>query len=129
MPMALETAKRRRSRLSMTSLIDVIFLLLLFFMLTSTFTKYGEIELTSGGQGTGGDSQADRLFLTMRPSGLLLNGTPVAMDELRDRLDAPEGSDPRMLLISLGDATTSQDLVDVLTLARDLSGLTPVVLR
>ena len=91
----------------MTSLIDVIFLLLLFFMLTSTFTKYGEIELTSGGQGTGGDSQADRLFLTMRPSGLLLNGTPVAMDELRDRLDAPEGSDPRMLLISLGDATTS----------------------
>ena len=43
---------RRRRRLSMTSLIDVIFLLLLFFMLTSTFTRFSEVELTAAGSGT-----------------------------------------------------------------------------
>ena len=37
----------------MTSLIDVIFLLLLFFMLSSTFSKFSEIELTAGGSGPG----------------------------------------------------------------------------
>ena len=36
----------------MTSLIDVIFLLLLFFMLTSTFTRFSEVELTAAGSGT-----------------------------------------------------------------------------
>lgn len=115
----------------MTSLIDVIFLLLLFFMLTSTFTKYGEIELISGGQGTPGPeaSQAERLFLTLRPAGLMLNGTPVTPEDLPARLEAPEGSDPRLLLISLAAETSSQQLVDVLTLARGLPGLTPVVLR
>ena len=37
----------------MTSLIDVIFLLLLFFMLTSTFSKFAEIELAAATSGAG----------------------------------------------------------------------------
>ena len=41
--------RRRSGRLSMTSLIDVIFLLLLFFMLTSTFSKFSEVELAAEG--------------------------------------------------------------------------------
>jgi biopolymer transport protein ExbD len=35
----------------MTSLIDVIFLLLLFFMLSSTFSRFGEVELTAAAGG------------------------------------------------------------------------------
>ena len=127
--MALEVATRRRSRLSMTSLIDVIFLLLLFFMLTSTFTKFGEVELMAAGQGAGDQSEAEKLFLHLRADGLMLNGAPVALDELRARLETPEGADPRVLLISLAAQATSQQLVDVLSVARGLSGLTPVVLR
>ena len=34
-----------KKRLALTSLIDIIFLLLLFLMLTSTFSKFSEIEL------------------------------------------------------------------------------------
>ena len=40
----------RRRRLSMTSMINVF---LLFFMLTSTFTRFTGVELASGGGGTG----------------------------------------------------------------------------
>ena len=32
----------------MTSLIDVIFLLLLFFMLSSTFSRFAEVEISAG---------------------------------------------------------------------------------
>lgn len=113
----------------MTSLIDVIFLLLLFFMLTSTFTKYGEIELISAGRGAPSGEEAEKLFLTLRPDGMMLNGTPVDPAELRAQLEAPEDSPPRILLVSLAAETSSQQLVDVLTLARGLAGLTPVVLR
>ncbi|QEW19030.1 Biopolymer transport protein ExbD/TolR [Marinibacterium anthonyi] len=127
--MALETATRRRSRLSMTSLIDVIFLLLLFFMLTSTFTKYGEIELISASRGAPSGEDAEKLFLTLRPSGMMLNGTPVDVAALRERLEVPDGAPPRILLVSLAAETSSQQLVDILTLARGFAGLTPVVLR
>ncbi|MEX0280950.1 MAG: biopolymer transporter ExbD, partial [Arenibacterium sp.] len=48
-------APRRRRVVSLTALIDVVFLLLLFFMLTSTFSSFGEIELfpPAGVQGVG----------------------------------------------------------------------------
>ncbi|MEM8921756.1 MAG: biopolymer transporter ExbD, partial [Pseudomonadota bacterium] len=38
---------RRRGRSSITSLIDVIFLLLLFFMLASTFTRFSEVDIAA----------------------------------------------------------------------------------
>ncbi|WP_367714863.1 biopolymer transporter ExbD [Nitratireductor sp. GISD-1A_MAKvit] len=41
-------AVRRRKPLSLTSLIDVIFLLLLFFMLSSTFTRFASVEISGG---------------------------------------------------------------------------------
>jgi biopolymer transport protein ExbD len=46
--MRIEASVRRRRPLSLTSLIDVIFLLLLFFMLSSTFTRFGEVSITGG---------------------------------------------------------------------------------
>ena len=42
--MSLKRVQQRR-RASITSLIDVIFLLLLFFMLASTFSKFSEIDI------------------------------------------------------------------------------------
>ena len=65
--------RTRRRRLSMTSLIDVIFLLLLFFMLSSTFSKFSEVEL-SGTAGAGGQA-SDRppLFLQLGVETLRLN--------------------------------------------------------
>ena len=43
-------AVRKRKPLSLTSLIDVIFLLLLFFMLTSTFTRFARVEIFRRGR-------------------------------------------------------------------------------
>ena len=42
----------RMSRISMTPLIDVVFILLLFFMLTSSLSGFSQIELASAGQGS-----------------------------------------------------------------------------
>lgn len=44
MQLNLQTAKRRKA-LSLTPLIDVVFILLLFFMLTSSFIKWHNMEL------------------------------------------------------------------------------------
>ncbi|MCW1932033.1 ExbD/TolR family protein [Pararhodobacter zhoushanensis] len=102
----------RRANLSLTSLIDVIFLLLLFFMLTSTFTKLGELELSAGTPG--GSATEPPLFVQLAPESLAVNTEPVALDALRARLDGTEG----LVLVSLAEGVTAQRLVDVLAVLR-----------
>ncbi|MFD0982727.1 biopolymer transporter ExbD [Tropicimonas aquimaris] len=111
----------------MTSLIDVIFLLLLFFMLSSTFSRYGEIELNgSGAGGLAGDRPV--LFLRLAAEDLLLNGRPIAFDTLPETLAELMGGEERIVLISLMSETSSQRLVDLLALLRGVDGLTASVL-
>ncbi|SNT27631.1 ExbD/TolR family protein [Tropicimonas sediminicola] len=111
----------------MTSLIDVIFLLLLFFMLSSTFSRYGEIELNgSGAGGLAGDRPV--LFLRLSAEDLLLNGRPVAFDALPETLAELMGGEERNVLISLTPEASSQRLVDLLALLRGVDGLAASVL-
>ncbi|MEO9576444.1 MAG: biopolymer transporter ExbD [Tateyamaria sp.] len=123
-------ARRARRRLSMTSLVDVIFLLLLFFMLTSTFSKFAEVELSAGGSGQAADvAQVPPLFLRVGEAALELNGEPVAIagleTSLRDRV-APDDVQP--VLVSLRDGVTSQRLTDLLVMLRTVPGLRVTVL-
>ncbi|WP_425038726.1 biopolymer transporter ExbD [Primorskyibacter sp. S187A] len=120
----------RRRRLSMTSLIDVIFLLLLFFMLTSTFTRFAEVEVVGGGSGAvAGD--AAPIFAQLRRDSLRINGVEVALEALRPHLaglagaGASASSDaPTPLLVALGEDVTAQRLTDLLVTlqgAKDVS--------
>jgi biopolymer transport protein ExbD len=73
--------------LNVTSLIDVLFLLLIFFMLTSTFKRAGELELnlpessTSAPTGAGAAIEGIDLVLTEQGT-LLLDGTPTTFEAL-----------------------------------------------
>lgn len=109
--MALNFLRNRRRRLSMTSLIDVIFLLLLFFMLTSTFSKFAEIEFATA---TAGRVEADRAlrFIKLDVNRILVDGLPVPLNTVASLLRSDV---PQTALISLGPDATSQQLIDLLT--------------
>ena len=119
---------RRRRRLSLTSLIDVIFLLLLFFMLSSTFSKFSEVELTAAGGPGATDSGARPLFLQLRQTDLRLNGEAVALEALAGALPNVEEDAPRPLIVSLGDGVSAQRLTDLLVVLRSAPGVTPSIL-
>lgn len=121
--------QRARRRLSMTSLIDVIFLLLLFFMLSSTFSKFSEVELASGAGG-GTPSDNPPLFLQLGPETLRLNATETTISNLTN---APyfqdlDPSAPRTLLVSMQKDVTAQRLTDLLVALRTLKGVEPTIL-
>lgn len=121
-------AARRRKRLSMTSLIDVIFLLLLFFMLSSTFSRFAEVELRAGG--AGGLSASDQgpvLFLQVSDEGLRLNGQTLQADTLADVVR--QTKDAKTLLVAVKQSATAQMLTDVLAALRPVDGLTVSVLE
>lgn len=102
----------RRAALSLTSLIDVIFLLLLFFMLTSTFARLGEIELTGAAQGAGQPQSAPPVFVRLGPESLTVNSVETPLEALRAELTTRAGEG--LVLIALSDGVEAQRLVDVL---------------
>lgn len=117
----------RRRALSMTSLIDVIFLLLMFFMLSTRFTRTAELPLTAAGAAEGVVADAKLLFLRLAPGGITLNGRAVTMEALADRLRAEGGTEPQVL-VSFSDDTTSQALADILVALRRAEGVRVQVL-
>ena len=112
----------RRRALSLTPLVDVIFLLLLFFMLTSTFSRYGEIEIAAASGG--GSNPADRMqFLQLGEDRLRLAGQEVAMSALSGRLAGAT------LLVSLDGEVRAQRLIDLMAVLRGVPDLSLTVLR
>jgi biopolymer transport protein ExbD len=113
----------------MTSLIDVIFLLLLFFMLSSTFTRFAEIDLATGGTGSVPDDTR-ALFLRLSPVALSLNGRPQDLSTLPDLLrdNQPEAAAELPVLVALDGAVTAQRLTDLLAALRRVPGARVTVL-
>jgi biopolymer transport protein ExbD len=110
--------------LSMTPLIDIIFLLLLFFMLSSTFSKYSEIELSNATSGAGNSSEAiKRTFVQLGADRLLVNGAPMGLAELGDNIE--EGQ----VLVSLDQDANAQAVIDLLVQLRGRDGLSVLVLE
>ncbi|MBY5935648.1 biopolymer transporter ExbD [Tateyamaria omphalii] len=110
----------------MTSLIDVIFLLLLFFMLTSTFSTFAEVELTAGGVGQGAaPADVPPLFLRVAEDAVALNGSNVPLDALAE---AMSGDAEQPVIVSLQDGVTAQRLTDLLVVLRAVPGLQITVL-
>ena len=119
-------AHGRRRQISLTSLIDVIFLLLLFFMLTATFSRFGDVELTVGGDASVQPAERTPAFVQVAGDGLSLNAEPVSPDALGERLAAlREGGRADLVVVSVRDDATSQQLVDVIV-AVNASGDLPL---
>ncbi|ARC88021.1 biopolymer transporter ExbD [Rhodovulum sp. MB263] len=120
-------ARPRRRRLSLTSLVDVIFLLLLFFMLSSTFTRFAEVDLVAAGQGgAAADSETRPLFLQLEPDRLRLNGRALDLDGLAEGLGPVEPG--QVVLVALRGGVSAQRLTDLLVALRAIPGLGVTVL-
>lgn len=119
----------RRRRLSMTSLIDVIFLLLLFFMLSSTFSRFAEVELSAARAGTADARDVERSFLQLGEETLRVNGQEVGLSALSERFsDMSPEADRLQVIVSLADDVTAQRLTDLLVVLRGIDRLSISVL-
>lgn len=117
----------------MTSLIDVIFLLLLFFMLSSTFTRFSEIQLlgaSAGTQSAATPSENAPIFLQLAPDDVRLNAQEFNLSRVPDGIASLRGLDEQTVLISAkSDSVTAQRLVDVLVVLATVPDLDVVVLE
>ncbi|KQI73292.1 biopolymer transporter ExbD [Loktanella sp. 5RATIMAR09] len=113
----------------MTSLIDVIFLLLLFFMLSSTFTRVSEVAFAAAG--SGGTKSSERpVFLSLATGSLRLNGSETAIGDLSSALATHRSGDATLgVLVATGADVTAQRLTDLLVALRAIPHITVTVLE
>lgn len=115
----------------MTSLIDVIFLLLLFFMLSSTFSRFSEVEISTAAGGATGPSDTAPAFLRLGPDTLSVNGQDTVLSDLKTAFaDLRENTDdtPTPVIVSLRDEVSAQRLTDLLVALRGIDRVTVSIL-
>ena len=106
----------RRRRPSLTPMIDVVFLLLIFFMLVARFgvDKVIDINLPSA---LGQSSQyegAPRLVEIKSGNIVSLNGTQISLDQLSSKLSQLMPSSNALIIVRSSAEANTQDLLDVL---------------
>ena len=106
----------RRRRPSLTPMIDVVFLLLIFFMLVARFgiDKVIDINLPSA---LGNNSQyegAPRLVEIKSGNIVSLNGTQISLDQLSSKLSQLMPSPNALIIVRSSAEANTQDLLDVL---------------
>ena len=102
---------RRRRRISLTPMIDVVFLLLVFFMLAARFGAEQAIPLRLGAGA--GDWTGPPRLVDVLPEGQRLNGLAVTAEALPGRLSPLVADAADAIVLRPRDGATLQRLVDV----------------
>ena len=129
--MRVEAPARIRRPLPLVPLVDVVFLLLMFFMLSSTFSKFGSLALAGGARPSGATSTDSGHVADARKSNIpgviisvskgpliKINGVAASLDELVSRLDELHANGAHSGAVVLTSSAEVQDLVTVLERAR-----------
>lgn len=122
--MVFEGRSRIQTHLDMAPLIDVVFLLLIFFMLTSTFLVPEAIDLALPKSKSAEVSDPPPITLTLDHSGVLtVNGNRVQLENLHTILAPLLKTDVGRAVALKSDARTAvQQLIEVMDEVRAAGG-------
>ena len=123
-------ARRRRALISLTPLVDVVLILLVFFMLASSFRDWRAIALDTGvaAGNEAATSMEGGLLIEVLPGGVRLSGEPVSLDSLSDLVGRHAAERPKLrVLVKPARGVALQETVHVLD-ALSAAGVTGVSL-
>lgn len=127
--MRIETIDRRRRPLSLTSLIDVIFLLLLFFMLSSTFTRFATVDVAGGRASASAAGERPDVLVRLDGDAWSVNGLPFDGETAMGELVRLKTAGAKTAVILVRGEVSSQALVSAIERVGRETGLTLSVAR
>ena len=105
--------QRRRRHIGLTALIDVVFILLLFFMLSSTFTRWRTVDFESPIADSSETTQTPQIVLLDESGGLKLHDSDFSISGIEQLGAADAGifeTDQALVLLATAD-TSVQTIV------------------
>ena len=123
-PWLANSPRRRRALISLTPLIDVVFILLVFFMLASSFLDWRTIDLSAAARAVSGTSMEGAMLIEIHPEGLRLSGENISLEVLGSRVAQRVSERPdQRVLVQPQPGVSLQQAVQVLDRLA-LSGVT-----
>ncbi len=129
--MRIPTRQPRRPVMSLTPLIDVVFILLLFFMLASSFVEWSSFPLAATGdrQSTAVDDAPQLIIALDSSGGLRYDGIALTESDVRRVVSAALHDRPRPRFVVRADAeVTVRRIVEILDLLSQ-AGVTDAALQ
>ncbi|SFA75614.1 biopolymer transport protein ExbD [Poseidonocella pacifica] len=117
---------RPRRKPSLTPMIDVVFLLLVFFMLASRFGMDMHLPLKVAGQ-SGGEYTGPPRLVDVLPEGIRLNGVEIAADALAAEIERLTEKPEDTIILRPRDEASLQRIVEVMQTLGD-AGFNQIVL-
>lgn len=112
-------SRRHPRRMSLTPMIDVVFLLLIFFMLSSRFGIDAVLPIEGGSEGAGSEWQGVPRLVDISPDGVALNGVTMTEAELAGALRGLMPQDGAAVIMRPQDEADLQRLVNVMDHLRE----------
>lgn len=122
------SAPRRRRAPSLTPMIDVVFLLLVFFMLSSRFGMEVEIDLPVGAASNKPYQGPPRL-IEITPDALRLNGVEMAAESLMPELGRLMLSHDDTIVLRARDEADLQRVIEVMEILNSAGYETLVLVK
>ena len=116
MPRSVRVAKADDSDVNVTPLLDIVFIMLIFFIVTATFIKEPGVEITRPEAQTAEDQRLVSMLVAIESdNSIWINREEVALDGVRARLERLRRENPRGSAVIQADASAhSRTLVRVL---------------
>lgn len=126
--MRLESKRTAGPLIGLTPLIDVVFILLLFFMLASNLDRFNRVEVGTADVGAAAQGQRSEIFLRVHGDGSYsLVDERIGAADLKRRISAYLERNPsQAVIVHPDDDVRLQSLIDILDqlTALGVSGLT-----
>lgn len=106
---------RRRALISLTPLIDMVFILLVFFMLASSFQQWRAIAVSVAPSGAAASGVKGAMLIQVRPDGLRLGGHSLPLSVIAAQVRHRQVQTPtQIVLVEPVSGVSLQEVVGVL---------------
>lgn len=114
--MKLAASRKKNNMMGLTPLIDMIFLLLLFFLLGSDFVSYGQNRLAPPRGAGGNDSAPQPAIVSLAANGdLQWNGAPIDRPSLAQRTaEAARASEEQVFVLMPNGKANVQQVIHIM---------------
>jgi len=109
--------------IDLTPMLDVVFILLIFFIVTSVFVTEAGIEVSKPEASTAEKKTKDLILIAVTPEGeIWIDGEPVDPRFIRARFELRLAESPNSSVVIQGDrAAQNEHIMTILQAARDAS--------
>ncbi|MDX2471044.1 MAG: biopolymer transporter ExbD [SAR324 cluster bacterium] len=118
--MKIAETKPRRTPINLTALIDILFLLIIFFAVSTQFTNQQavEIKLPKAGQAKSVSTSSRLVILMQSKEKLLLNGQPVLSKNLGSELQGSKWSKEKKVILNIDEKVEHGQVIWLLDLLK-----------